>query len=146
MKRRFEGLQQADRSSGDLIPDGIYLVQVKRCEYRRQTHKHYYSIRFVVLEPIAWRGREIRGCLYCGSRALWKLSWFLHDFGYDAELLGHSEVEENAISGLRGVLKISHTILNGVSLQKLEGFAPVTQWDEFRSVCLEAPAAREGGS
>ncbi len=28
------------------------------------------------------------GRLYCTPRAMWKLSWFLRDFGYDAELLG----------------------------------------------------------
>jgi len=34
-------------------------------------------------------------------------------------------------SGLRGVVKISHTVINGISLINLDGFAPASQWEEL---------------
>ena len=36
---------------------------------------------------------------------MWKLSWFLRDFGYDAELLGKSEIDDKALIDLWGVVK-----------------------------------------
>jgi hypothetical protein len=29
------------------------------------------------------------------------------------------------------VVKISHTMINGISLINLDGFAPASQWEEF---------------
>ena len=60
-----------------------------------------------VLEPKEYAGRTISGRLYSTPRALWKLSWFLRDFGYDTDLLGRDEVDEKALRGLRGVVRIS---------------------------------------
>jgi hypothetical protein len=34
------------------------------------------------------------------------------------------------LPGLRGVVKISHTVINGISLINLDGFAPASQWEE----------------
>ena len=68
---------------------------------------------------------------YCTPKALWKLSWFLRDFGYDTELLGRDEVDEKNLVGLRGVVKISHSVMNGTSLLNLDGFAPASQWEEL---------------
>ena len=62
---------------------------------------------------------------------MWKLGWFLRDFLYDPELLAHEQVDEKALPGLRGVVKISHTVLNGISLINLDGFAPASQWEEL---------------
>jgi hypothetical protein len=62
---------------------------------------------------------------------MWKLGWFLRDFLYDPELLAHEQVDEKALPGLRGVVKISHTMLNGISLVNLDGFAPASQWEEL---------------
>jgi len=28
---------------------------------------------------------------------MWKLTWFLRDFGYDAELLGKDEIDDQAL-------------------------------------------------
>ena len=64
-------------------------------------------------------------------QALWKLSWFLRDFGYDTELLGRDEIDEKTLVGLRGVVKISHTVMHGTSLLNLDGFAPASQWEEL---------------
>jgi hypothetical protein len=62
---------------------------------------------------------------------MWKLGWFLRDFLYDPELLAHEQVDEKALPGLRGVVKISHTVINGISLINLDGFSPASQWDEL---------------
>jgi hypothetical protein len=86
-------------------------------------------------------GRPITGRVYCTQKALWKLTWFLRDFGYDTELLGRDEIEEKSLVGLRGVVKISHTVVNGTSLLNFDGFAPASQWEEL-SVRPTASAGR----
>ena len=131
MKRRFEGLREAARSDSDEVPDGLFLVLVERVQYRWHAQKPFYVLRFSLLEPQEFAGRVISSRLYCTSRALWKLSWFLRDFGYDTELFGREEIDEKALLGLRGVLKISHTTVGGSRLINLERFAPVRQWEEL---------------
>jgi len=69
--------------------------------------------------------------IYCTPRALWKLNWFLRDFGYDTELLGQDEIDDKSLVGLRGVVKISHVVVNVTSLLNLDGFAPASQWEEM---------------
>ena len=68
---------------------------------------------------------------------MWKLCWFLRDFGYDAEMLGRDELDEKSLLGLTGVVKISHAAVHGASLLNVDGFAPATQWEE-----LAAPTAK----
>jgi hypothetical protein len=142
VKRRIQGLHDADRSAIDPIPDGLFLVRVNRAQYRWQGQKPYYLLRFAVLEPKHLAGRSITGRVYCNPKALWKLSWFLRDFGYDTELLGRDEIDEKTLVGLRGVVKISHTVMNGTSLLNFDGFAPANQWEELST----AQAASVGGS
>ena len=60
---------------------------------------------------------------------MWKLGWFLRDFLYDPELFAHEQVDEKALPGLRGVVKISHAMLRGIALVNLDGFAPASQWE-----------------
>ena len=79
--------------------------------------------------------------MYCSSKALWQLAWFLRDFGYDADLLGHDEVDDKNLVRLRSVVKISHTVLNGTTLLNLDGFAPASQWGELG---ILPPAATNG--
>ena len=86
---------------------------------------------FCTLEPQEFQGATFTGRLYCTPKALWKLTWFLRDFGYDSELLGHDEVDDKNLVGLRGVVKVSHTVVNGTTLLNLEGFAPASQWAEL---------------
>jgi hypothetical protein len=131
VKRRIEGLHDADRSAADPISDGLFLVRVGRAQYRWQGQKPYYLLRFAVLEPKHLAGRLITGRVYCTPKALWKLSWFLRDFGYDTDLLGRDEIDEKALVGLLGVVKISHTVMHGTSLLNLDGFAPASQWEEL---------------
>ena len=85
----------------------------------------------MILKPSALAGRSIVSRLYCTQKAMWKLGWFLRDFLYDPELLAHEQVDEKALPGLRGVVKISHTIVHGISLINLDGFAPASQWEEL---------------
>jgi hypothetical protein len=100
-------------------------------QYRWHAQKPYYSIRFAVLEPRHLAGCLITGRLYCTARAMWKLSWFLRDFGYDIELLGKDEIDDHALLGLKGVLKVSHAIVHGISVLNLDGFAPAARWQEL---------------
>ncbi len=73
------------------------------------------------------------GRLYCTVKATWKLSWFLRDFGDDTELLGKDEVDDKALVGLRGVVKISHAMVHGISVLNFDGFAPAARWEELSS-------------
>ena len=96
----------------------------------------------VILEPKAENGKTISGRLYCSPKALWKLSWFLRDFGYDADLLGRDEVDEKALLGLRGVVRTSRTTLNGRSFVNLDGFAPAGEWEELSVSAAESSAVQ----
>jgi hypothetical protein len=135
MKRRIPGLSQA-ALPGSEVPDGLYLARVERMQYRWDKQKPYYAIRFGIVEPQQWAGTSVSGRLYCTEKALWKLSWFLRDFGYDTELLGRDELDEKRLVGLQGVVKVSHTTLNGRTYLNLDAFAPAGEWDEFSLVPL----------
>ncbi|PYV65674.1 MAG: hypothetical protein DMG97_31590, partial [Acidobacteria bacterium] len=50
---------------------------------------------------------------------------------YDTELLGKDEIDDQELVGLQGVLKVSHTIVHGISVLSLDGFAPVSRWKEL---------------
>jgi hypothetical protein len=130
MRRRFAGLHEADRSAAHELPDGLYLVRVTKAQYRWHAQKPFYMLRFIVIEPQESAGRSVSGRLYCTPKALWKLNWFLRDFSFDTESLGHDEIDEKNLIGLRGVVKISHAVVNGTSLLNLDAFAPVGQWEE----------------
>lgn len=143
MTRRFQGLSQTAAISEQEVPDGVYLVRVEKTQYRWHAQKPFYSIRLSVLEPRDWAGREISGRLYCTAKALWKLGWFLRDFTYDPELLGRDEVDERAMPGLSGVVKISHTVVNGTALINFDGFAPASQWQEFSSASISVTVTNE---
>ena len=112
-------------------PDGIFLARVDGAQFRWHAHKPFYVLRLSILEPRTLAGQPIVGRLYCTQKAMWKLGWFLRDFLYDPELLAHEQVDEKALPGLRGVVKISHTVINGISLINLDGFAPASQWEEL---------------
>ena len=129
MKRRFPGLHQASQPAE--VPDGIYLVRVLRAQYRKYGQKPFYAVQFAVLEPKPHEGRSVSGRIYCTEKALWKLSWFLRDFGHDTELLGRDELDERALQKLQGVVKITHTTVNGASLLNFVGFAPAERWEEL---------------
>ena len=139
MRRQITGLHAADRSATDQIPDGVFLVRVQRVQFRRQAPKPYYTLALAILEPSRFSGRTLSSRLYCNPKALWKLNWFLRDFGYDTELLGRDEVDEAQLVGLTGVVKISHIVFNGTSLLRLDGFAPAGRWEELSPGNLDSP-------
>ncbi len=137
MRRQIAGLHAADRCAADQIPDGAFLVRVQRVYFRRQAQKPYYTLSLAVLEPSRFAGHVISSRLYCNPKALWKLNWFLRDFGYDTELLGRDEVDETQLVGLKGVVKISHIFFNGTSLPRLDGFAGTDRWEELSPANLD---------
>ena len=130
MKRQIPGLHQEAQSLSD-IPEGLFLVRIERASYRYHPQKPFFSVSFAILEPEELKGRTFSGRLYCTRKALWKLSWFLRDFGYDQELLGREEVDEKALVGLRGILKVCRRTVNGRPLLNLDGFAPAGEWESF---------------
>jgi len=138
MKRQIAGLHAADRCAADQIPDGVFLVRVQRVHFRRQAQKPYYTLSLAILEPSRFAGHFISGRLYCNPKALWKLNWFLRDFGYDTEMLGRDEVDETHLVDLNGVVKISHIVFNGASLLRLDGFAPASRWEELSPANLDS--------
>jgi hypothetical protein len=60
---------------------------------------------------------------------MWKLSWFLRDFGYDPELLGKNEIDDKALVDLWGVVKVSEVTVHGISVLNFDGFAPAARWE-----------------
>ncbi|MDA2913592.1 hypothetical protein MYX77_06480 [Acidobacteriia bacterium AH_259_A11_L15] len=136
MKRHIPGLNQETRN-GTEIPDGFFLVRVEQARYRYHPKKPFFSLRFAILEPEELAEKSFSGRLYCTPKALWKLSWFLRDFSYDTELLGQEEVDEKELAGLRGVVKISHTSLNGHSYLNLGGFAPEWGWKDISTASVD---------
>ena len=124
MKRQIPGIGATAASTSDL-PNGVFLVRVDRAQYRWQAQKPYYQLRR----------------LYCTAKAMWKLGWFLRDFLYDPDLFRRDEVDEKALSGLRGVVKISHTTMNGLFLTNLDGFAPASQWEELSTTAAPKPGS-----
>jgi len=126
MKCHIPGLRQVAPNVDDTL-EGLFLIRVERAFYR-------------------WHaGQIISGRLYCTPKALWKLGWFLRDFGYDSDLLGRDEVDEKALLGLRGIVRVSHTTLNGRCFLNLEGFAPAAEWDELSAALVSTPEGREAG-
>jgi hypothetical protein len=122
MKRRVQGVGELARRD-DEVPDGVYLVQVRTVRYERNRAKPFYRIEFAVLEPVVSAG------FYRTPKALWKLGWFLRDFGYDPDQLDRDELDDKAMLGLRGVVKISHAVIKGRTLLNVDAFAPAAAWD-----------------
>jgi hypothetical protein len=133
MKRYVSGLSQANASPVEGLPDGLFLVRVEHAQYRWRAQKTYFALVFSVLEPKTLTGNRFSSRLYCAPKALWKLNWFLRDFGYDSELLGRDEIDDKNLVGLSGVVKISHAVVNGTSLLNLDAFAPASQWEVLSS-------------
>jgi len=138
MRRRFQGLASMAQAA-DELPDGMFLVRVAQVRYARVCQKPFYIVRFSVLEPQPLSGHTFSGRLYCTPKALWKFSWFLRDFGYDPELLRREQVEEKDLIGLRGVVKLSHAVVNGRTLVNLDAFASAGAWESISSPASPPP-------
>jgi transcriptional regulator with XRE-family HTH domain len=60
-----------------------------------------------------------------------KMARFLKDFGYDPDLLISEEIDDKAVVGLTGVVKLAHRNgTDGHSYPILEAFAPAERWAE----------------
>lgn len=139
MKRHIPGL-----SADQPALEGLFLVRVDRARYQWHPRKPFVEIQFFVLEPEPFEARSFSGRLYCTERALWRLNWFLRDFGYDAQLLKDDRVDEKALCHLRGVVRTSYTTLNGRSYQNLEAFAPEADWEALDCASLRQGEAKRG--
>ena len=128
MRRHIPGLHSLQQDPESTL-DGLFLVRVDRAGYRWHRQKSFLELRFIILEPEAVASRSFSGRLYCTDRALWKLNWFLRDFGYDTELLNRDQVDEKALLNLQGIIRTSHTTMNGRSYQNLDAFAPASEWE-----------------
>ena len=128
MKRYVSGLNQASASASDGLSNGLFLVRVERIQYRWHRQKPFYAVQFSVLEPLPVAGNRLAARLSCSSKNLWKLNWFLRDFGYDPELLERNEIDDTRLVGLCGVVKITQSVVNGTTVLDLEGFAPASRW------------------
>jgi hypothetical protein len=140
MKRHIPGLHSRQQDRENLL-EGLFLVRVDAASYRWHPQKPFLSVRFVIIEPEAFAERSFLGRLYCIERALWKLNWFLRDFGYDSDLLNQDQIDDKALLELRGVVRTSYVTLNGRSFQHLEAFAPETKWEELS---CEAVSGKQG--
>jgi hypothetical protein len=128
VRRQFPGLHIEPNRVGDSF-EGIFLVRVDRAYYRWHPQKPFFVLCFSILEPKELASHKISGRLYCTQKSLWKLNWFLRDFGYDPDLLGRDEVDEKALLGLTGVLRTNRKSLGGRSFPNLDAFAHSSEWE-----------------
>jgi len=142
MRHQIPGLHSRHQDSETL--EGVFLVRIERAWYRRRPQKPFLELRFVVLEPKAFQDRHFFSRVYCTDRALWRLHWFLRDFGYDADLLNRDQVDEKALVSLRGVVRTSHRIVNGRSYQNLDSFAPAGEWEVLSSASIDNADVQDG--
>ena len=125
--------------------NGLFLVRIERAFYRRHPQKPFIELRFVILEPRTLQDQPFLSRLYCTERALWKLHWFLRDFGYDLDLLNRDQVDERALVHLRGIVRSSHKMVNGQSYQNLDSFAPAGEWEVLSCESIADPDAQKQG-
>src|ERR1700675_2523398 len=142
MRRQIPGLHSRHLEPESNL-DGLFLVRVERASYRWHPQKPFLALRFVILEPISFEAVSFSGRLYCTDRALWKLNWFLRDFGYDTELLNRDQIDEKALLNLRGIVRTTFTNLNGRSYQNLDAFAVASEWEAF-SITPSSERAAQG--
>ena len=138
MKRHIAGLREEARREEDLL-EGVFLVCVVGARYCWHPQKPFFSIRFGILEPNDLASRSVSGRLYCTPKALWRLNWFLRDFGYDPDLLGREEVDEKALLGLQGVIRTVRKTYARRSYLNLDSFAASREWEAI-SVDHDPPA------
>jgi len=139
MKRHVPGLSATAAEAEPAVPDGLFLVRVESAQHRWHVQKPFYMLRLSILEPKPFAKLPIVSRLYCTPKAIWRLAWFLRDFLYDPELLAEEKIDEHALRGLIGVVKISHSVLNGISLVNFDGFAPASHWEELSTASRVPP-------
>lgn len=142
MRRHIPGLHSWQPEDTNLL-GGLFLVRIDRAFFRWQQKKSYLELRFAILEPQALEQKTFVARLRCTEKALWKLTRFLKDFGYDPELLTRDELDVNALLGLRGVVRTSPFTSAGRTYQNIEAFAPVDEWTSLRTEGVPGRASEE---
>jgi len=137
MRQHLPGLHSSQPANSRLL-EGLFLVRVDRALFRWQSKKPFLELRLVILEPKVQGNLSFYGRLYCTDKTLWKLNWFLRDFGYDAELLRLDQIDVKALLNLQGVVRTSHSIINGRTYQNLDAFASASEWEALS--CSSAAA------
>jgi hypothetical protein len=132
MRRQILGLHL--QPSPQELPEGLFLVRIRRAGYNSHPQKPFLVITFSIIEPRNLSGQIFPGRIYCTPRALWKLKWFLRDFGYDNDLLGRDEIDERALTGLVGIVRTSRRALGPRVFLNLEAFAPSSDWESAPGV------------
>jgi len=128
--RRVPGLSSVPASKQ--LPEGRLLVRVDRILYIAG-QKPYFALSFRIEQPLPYSGQQIQTRLHATEKALWKLNWFLRDFAYDSQLLQEDRIEEKAVVGLRGVIKVSRVSVNGRAFTNVDAFAPAETWENGSS-------------
>jgi len=132
MRLHIPGLRSKQENYANNL-EGRFLGRVQRASYRWHPQKPFLALEFVILEPASFNACCFSGRIYCTERALWKLNWFLQDFGYDPDLLSRDQIDEKALLNLRGVVRTTFARVNGHSYQNLDAFAPAEEWAAFHS-------------
>ena len=143
MRRRIPELS-AEKWLPEAAVEGTFLVRVESAEYCHDSRKPFFAIKLELLQP-QLPVRHLLGRLYCTRRALWKLDWFLRDFGYDTDLLGRDQIDDKALVGLVGVVRTSRQTLAGRAFINFEAFAPQSDWDLLNSTAGSSKC-QPGGS
>jgi hypothetical protein len=129
MRTHIQGLNQP--SERKPLVEGLYKARVVKFEPAGHAAKPCRMATFLILGPDSFSGRHVKTRLYCHDRALWKLRWFLSDFGYDAELMAAEELDDRRVAGLEGVIRLSYWGLNGNRRLDVQGFARLDRWAEI---------------
>ena len=129
MRTHIQGLNQVNERKP--LVEGQYRARVVKFEPAGHAPKPCRMATFLILEPDSFSGRHVKTRLYCHERALWKLRWFLSDFGYDPELLAAEELDDRRVVGLEGVIRLSYWGLNGTRRLDVQGFAKLERWEEL---------------
>ncbi len=144
MRTKIQGLSQV-REPSPLI-EGLYRARVVRFAPGGHAAKPCRAATFLILDPPPYAGRHVRTRLYCHDRALWKLRWFLSDFGYDAELLAAELLDDRRVVGLDGVIRLAHWGTDGQRRLDVQGFAPAERWGELSQEQAPCAPTAEGAS
>ena len=65
------------------------------------------------------------------------------DSNSDTALLSRGEINDRALVGLVGVVKVSYAIVNGLFYLNFEAFAPAEKWKELSPVASDEPPGSE---
>jgi len=141
MRRHIPGLHSWQPDDTNLLR-GLFLVRIDRAFFQWQQRKPYLELRFTILEPQALEQKSFVARLCCTEKALWKLTRFLKDFGYDAELLSRDELNVKALLGLRGVVRTSPNTGAGRAYQNIDAFAPIDEWTSLRTEGVPGNASK----